>query len=229
MLRRQELADHLADDRGTPQASAHQHFEAERAAGVALEVQPDVVDLGRGTIRRRAGDRDLELARQVGEFRVQRRPLAHDLAPRARILDLVGGDAREMIGGDVAHAIAAGLHGVHLHAGQLREDVRHVFQLRPVQLQVLARGEVAEAAVVAARDGRERAQLVRREQPVGNRDAQHRRVALHVQAVAQAQRLEFVLGELAREETPRLVAKLRDTLIHERLVDGVVAVHLRRL
>ncbi len=64
-----------------------------------------------------------------------------------------------------------------------------------------------------------------RQQPVGNRDAQHRRVALDVEAVAQAQRLELVLAQLAREEAPRLVAELRDPLVHEGLVDGVVAVH----
>ncbi len=61
--------------------------------------------------------------------------------------------------------------------------------------------------------------------PYGNRDAQHRRVALDVQPVAQAQGLELVLGELAREEAARLVAELRDALVDDRLVDGVVAVH----
>ncbi len=119
---------------------------------IALQVQPDVVHFGGRAVGRRAGDRDLELARQVGELRMQRRPLADDLAVRARIVDLIGGDAGHVIGGDVADAVAAGLDGVHLYGGELGQDVGHVGQLRPVQLQVLARGEVTVAAVVAARD-----------------------------------------------------------------------------
>ena len=53
------------------------------------------------------------------------RPLADDFAVGARILDLIGRDAGQVIGGDIAHAVAARLDGVHLHGGQLREDVRN--------------------------------------------------------------------------------------------------------
>ena len=120
-----------------------------------------------------------------------------------------------MVGRDVADAVAAGLDGVHLDAGELGQDVGHVLERRPVELQVLARGEVAVAAVVLARDVRQLAQLPRRQQPVGNGDAQHRRVALDVQAVPQAQRPELVLGELAGEKAPRLVAELRDALVDD--------------
>jgi hypothetical protein len=35
--------------------------------------------------------------------------LPHDLRQRARIFDFVGGGAGEMVGGDVADAVAAGL------------------------------------------------------------------------------------------------------------------------
>ena len=41
---------------------------------------------------------------------------------------------------------------MHLHRGELGEDVGHLLEPRPVELQVLARGEVAVAAVVLARD-----------------------------------------------------------------------------
>ncbi len=40
--------------------------------------------------------------------------------------------------------------------------------------------------------------------------------------------LELILGELAGEETARLVAELRDTLVDERLVEFIVSVHGRR-
>ena len=149
---RQEIADHLPDHRRAPQAPAHQHREADVAPCIARQVQPDVVHLGGRAVLGRARDGDLELARQVGEFRVQGGPLADDLAVGPRIVDLVARDARHVIGGDVAHAVAAGLDGVHLHAGELGQDVRDVGEIRPVQLQVLPRGEVTITAVVAARD-----------------------------------------------------------------------------
>ena len=110
--------------------------------------------------------------------------------------------------------------------GKIREDIRHLLEFGPVELDVLPRRHVAVAAIVAARDVRKHAQLPRRQQSVGNRDAQHRRMALQVQAVAQAQVLEFVVRELPGEKSARLVAKLRDALVDERLVDGIVAIHM---
>ena len=64
-----------------------------------------------------------------------------------------------MIGGDVADAVARGLDGVHLDLGQRGQDVRHVLELDPVELDVLARREMAVAAVVLARDVGKLAQL----------------------------------------------------------------------
>ena len=151
------------------------------------------------------------------------------LAPRPRIFELVRRDAGEMIGGHVADAVAAGLDRMHLDRREQRQDVRHLLQLRPVVLDVLPRREVTVVAVVLARDAREHAHLRRRQQAVRNRDAQHRRVLLDVQAVAQPQGLELVFGELPGEEAPRLVAELRDTLLDEPLIDRVVAIHARRL
>ena len=52
---------------------------------------------------------------------------------------------------------------------------------------------------------------------------------LDVQAVAQAQRLEVVVGDLPGEEALRLVAELRDALLHEPLIDRVVPIHGGRL
>ena len=100
---------------------------------------------------------------------------------------------------------------------------------RPVELQVLAGSEVSVAAVVAARDRGELGQLSRGEQAIGDGDAQHGRVPLQVQAVAQAQRPELILGELPRKVAPRLVAELRDALFDKRLVELVVLVHASRL
>ena len=92
-------------------------------------------------------------------------------------------------------------------------------------LDVLPRGEVAVAAIVTPGDGAQHAQLRRGQQSVGDRDPQHGRVGLNVQAVAQAQVFEFVVAEFAGEEAPRLVAKLRDALIDERPVHHIISIH----
>ena len=86
-------------------------------------------------------------------------PLADDLAPQARILELVRRGTGKMIGGDVADAVAAGLDGVHLDFGQIGQKIRHFGKLDPIVLNVLARRDVAIAFVVAPRDMREAAHL----------------------------------------------------------------------
>ena len=65
------------------------------------------------------------------------RPLAQDLAPHERVDDLVGGHAGEVIRGDIAERVARGLDRVHLHRGELFQDVGNLLELRPVQLEVL--------------------------------------------------------------------------------------------
>src|SRR5205085_4310459 len=94
---------------------------------------------------------------------------------------------------------------------------------------VLPRCKVAEPTVVAARDVGELSQLARGEESIGDRDAQHRSVALDVQPVAQPQRAELVLRELPGEMAPHLVAEFRDSPIDERLIQRVVLVHADRL
>ncbi|MNI47094.1 hypothetical protein D3C73_1015930 [compost metagenome] len=179
-----------------------------------------------GAVLHGAADGDLELARQEGEFGMQRGPLADDFAPDQRIDQLIGRDAGEVVGGGVADAVAAGLNGVHLDGGEFRQDVRHVFQAGPVELDVLAGAEVAVAAIPFAGDVRQRAQLARRQHAVRNGHAQHGRVALDVQAVLQAQNAEFIFGKLAVEEAARLIGKLRHSLLDKLLVDGVIHVHV---
>ncbi len=221
----QELAHDVPDDGRAAEPAADDHAEADFPVGVADRVQADVVHPGRRAVVRRAVDRDLELARQVLELGVQRRPLPDDLAPRERVDDLVGRDPGEMIGGDVAHDVAARLDRVHLHRRELGEDLGDVLELRPVELQVLACREVAIPAVVGARDVRELVQLRGGQQPVGDRDAQHRRVPLDVQAVPEPQRPELVLRQLARQEAAGLIAELADPVVYQALIDLVVAVH----
>jgi hypothetical protein len=90
-----------------------------------------------------------------------------------------------VVGGRVAHAVARGLDGVHLDPGELGKDVWHVVERGPVELEVLAGGEVAEAAVVAVGDERQRPQLRAGQHPVGDGHPQHVGVSLEVEPVAE--------------------------------------------
>ncbi len=221
----QALAQHLGDDRRTSQASADQYAQAQLLCLVAVELQADVMHLHRRAILLGSAQGDLELARQEQEFRVDRRPLAQDFGQRARVEVLVGSDPGEGLGGDIAHAVAGGLDGVHVVLGQPVEDVRHALQFDPVELDVLPRGEVPVAPVVFAGDMRQGAHLPCRQGAVGNRHAQHVGMLLQVQAILQAQRQELLLAQLATQAPLNLVAELGDALAHQRAVVVVVLVH----
>ena len=158
---------------------------------------------------------------------MQRDMLADHFGPDARILDLVGRHAGPLVGRDVAHAIAAGLHAVHADAGEVGHGVRQFVELDPVELDVLPRGEVAVAAIVAARDMGEHAHLLGRQRAVGDGDAQHIGVKLQIDAVHQPQRLEFLLGQLAGQAARDLIAEFGDALGDQRPVECVVDVHGR--
>ena len=133
---------------------------------------------------------------------------------------------RPLIGGDVADAIARSLDGVNAGRGKLLDGVRHVRELDPVELEVLPRGEMAVAPVVDARHMGELAELVRRKRAVRDRDPQHIGVELQVHPVHQPQRLELVLGQLARKPARDLSAEFRRPLRDEGAVKLVVDVHL---
>ncbi len=122
--------------------------------------------------------------------------MAQDFAERARIDQFIGRDTGELVGGDVADRVAAGLNRMHLDRGEFFKNVGRVLDPDPIELDVLPSGEVPVTAVISARDMRQRAHLLRGQHAVRDRNAQHRRVPLHVQAVAQTQRLELVFGQL---------------------------------
>ena len=221
----QERLDRLGDERRAAKPAADHHFEADLARAVAVQAQAEIVDLDRGAVVLGRGDRDLELARQELKFRMQRQVLAQQLGPDARVFDLVGRNAGPLVGRDVAHAIAAGLHAVQAGLGQVRHGVRQFRELDPVELDVLARGEVAVAAVVPPRDMRQPAHLVRRQRAVGNGDPQHVGVQLQIDAVHQPQRLEFVLGQFAGQPARDLAAEFVNPFRQQSPVEFVVVIH----
>ena len=131
----------------------------------------------------------------------KRRPLPYDLAHRARIDQLVVRDAGELVGRRVADAVAAGLDGVHLDAGEFGQDVGDALECRPVELDVLPRAEVTVTAVVTAGDERELAHLHGRQHAVRDGNPQHRCLALEVKSVLQPQRTKLILAQLVRRES----------------------------
>ena len=154
-------------------------------------------------------------------------PLAQKLGIGAGIGDLIGRRSGEMVGGDVPHAIARGLNGVHFHIRQCAKDRGHVGQHRPVELDVLPGGEVAIALVIRVGDVGKLAHLVRRNRAIRNGDPQHVGVQLQIQPVHQAQGAKFFFGQAAIKPTVHLLGELGDTGAHKGFVEVRVGIHWR--
>ncbi len=126
-----------------------------------MQAQADVVDLDRGAIVLGRSDRDLELARQEREFRMQRECWR-------RISAQMRGSSISS-GATPAHWSVVTLRmqlpqvciAMHADLGEIGQRIRQLGELDPVELDVLPRGEMAVAAVVAARDMRQRPHLLR--------------------------------------------------------------------
>ena len=225
MLPRHEVAYFRAYDRRASQAAAHQHTEADFALRIFHHRQADVMYRNRGPVICCASNRDLEFTRQVSELRMKGAPLAQYLGVRARIDDFITCHAREFIAGDVAYAIARGLVAMHFNAGQVRHQIRHIFQLEPVVLNVLTRGEMPVASIVFARDMRKHAYLRGTHQTIRHGNTQHVSMYLHIQTILQTQDAEFIFAQLTRQAAAHLVAELRDALVYNLVVIFIIAIH----
>ena len=242
----QKIADHRADEGRAAHAAAHAHLKTQVARGVAQQAQAHVVPRRGGAVFGRTGDGHLEFARQKRELGVQGAPLAHDFCEWARVGHLVGCDTGQGIGGDVADAIARGLDAVHVDLGQEVHHVGRTRQGNPVELHVLARGEVAATVgqgrdfaqarvglagvvvflvVEVAGDASQGAQLRAADFAVRHGHAQHGRETLDVPAVLQTQGFEFGLQQFARLPAGQLVTELGGALEHQLAVKIVVLVH----
>ena len=89
-----------------------------------------------------AGDRRLELARQVRDLGIADEGVDDRADRRRRVDDLVGGDAGHRRAQDHARGVAAGLGGLQADGLETLPDLRNVFDPHPVQLDVLAVGDV---------------------------------------------------------------------------------------
>ena len=133
----------------------------------------DVVDLRVGAPLGAAGDGDLELARQVVELGI-RGEVVRDLdGERAGVEQFVLVQAGERAAGDVADDVAAGSLGAEADGGEGVDDLDQGADGEPVQLDVLAGGDVGEVAGVLLGDVGDDARLGAGEQAVGQADAHH--------------------------------------------------------
>ena len=183
--RRDLLGDlgHLVERRERAEPAAHAGRRTEPAPdpdvvavpelGMHDADEPDVVDLVLRAPVRAARDRDLELARQVREPAIAHevaRDVVHD---RGRVEELIRRDARERAADDVAPHVAAGLRTREPDPRERVEYLGQVLDLQPVQLQALARRDVARAAPEAQRQIGDRGELRRSADPVRDADAHH--------------------------------------------------------
>ena len=114
---------------------------------------------------------------------------------------------------------------MHLHTGQLRQNVGHFLKDRPVELDILAGADVSVALVVVARNVCQLAYLGAAQQAVGHGDAQHGRQALYVETVLQAQWQKLRIAQFAGKVAPGLVSELCHALVDYALVVLVVNIH----
>ena len=146
-----EDAEVARESRHRGEAAAGGDGEARLAVAQDAD-ERDAVDLGRVAAVRARGDRDLVLARQVRVVGVAVEELGGLLEDRRRVEELVVGEPGERAAGDVANGVAARARG--REAGRLErgEHLRQRRQLEVVELDVLARRELALAAAEAVRD-----------------------------------------------------------------------------
>lgn len=113
---------------------------------------------------------------------------------------------------------------MHVRIGQHVQNFRCVFQPDPVELNILAGGEMPVIAVVRAGNMREHAHLLRIKHAVGNGYPQHIRMQLEIQAVHQAKRLEFFFRQSTGQTTFNLIFKLSNALLQERAVNVIISI-----
>ena len=143
-----ECAEPLAEHRVRRKPAADPQVVAGVAVGVDHADERDVVDLVDGALRRAAGDRGLELARQVGERRVADVLLADGGDLLGAVDDLVGVNAGQRAAEHHARGVAAGLGGGQADRLERLPDGRDVLDPDPVQLDVLPVGDVGGVAAV---------------------------------------------------------------------------------
>ena len=135
--------------------------------------QPNIVDLRIRAPHAASRNRDLEFAGKVVEVVIPRQHSRRFERQRRSIANLVGVHSRDRAAGDIARDIAAGAHRVQSDSRERFEYIRKGLDRDPVQLNVLANGDVGNSVSVAAGEFGNGAQLFGTQQAVGDPDSHH--------------------------------------------------------
>ena len=175
-----EGAEALAEVRVRTEAPAGPEVEAGRAVVAADADEGDVVDLVLGALLGAAGDRGLELAREVLVLGIADEALMRGQESGRRIEQLPRVDARQRAPDHRTGAVTACLARRETHAFDRVEDPRHVLDADPVELDVLAVGHVRDVPPEALRDPGDRAELFAGQAARREADPHHEELVLEL-------------------------------------------------
>jgi hypothetical protein len=227
-----EVVEGGGDARHDRCAAADPQLDATDAVADAGD-EADVVDPRDRDVLVGRGERRLDLARHQLRRRVADEVADVGAGVGRDVEELTLGDAGERVAGDVADGVAAALAGGEPGVGDLLDQLRRVGERDVVDLDVLARGDVALVQGRVLLDHRgERVHLVRGDAAHRQLRADHLhvRLALAVDALLEAEADELLLGLLAAQEGGRLVVEVVELPLEDRdHVPGDVVVDLRIL
>ena len=206
IVHRDELAQDLADAGSGPESAADGHPEADSPVVTANGQQADVVNGGQGAVVAAAGEGDLELSGQALVERIAQQVQCDGFRVRRHVEHLALADSRQVAGGHVAHRVGAGFTGRDADFGEPAHDGAHVLEQGEMELDVLARGNVADSGGVGVGHLGDATQLIRRQPAEGDLDPHHlyARLTLAIDPVLQAERFEDVGRHLVRVQAPDL-------------------------
>ncbi len=220
LARRQELEQQVSRGRQDRRAAGDGHAEAAARGAVHVDAgaQADVVDRGERVVLGAAFEPDLELARQLRAQRLAQQVARERLGVGRHVERLVRRDAGVRARRDVADGAAAGLARREPGLGEPPHHRLDVVELQEVELDVLPRRDVPEAARVALGDVRERLELRPVEDALRDLDPQHLRVA----------RLPLAVRPAHQAEGPPLVGRQLAALVGVERADELVDLGLVR-
>jgi hypothetical protein len=184
---RRELGEHLRLVGHGAEASAHHDLEAALAVHHPSH-EASVVQLHQTAgLVLAAREGGLELAAEVLNVRMSQHE-AHQGAGVGRDVEGLGlADARQRTRGHVAHRVAAGLAGGDAHRGETAHQVRCVFDVDEVELEVLAGGDVQDPVRILLGECGQLLELSGRHAAEGDLDALHaRRIPDRVRSLGRA-------------------------------------------
>ena len=139
------------------------------------------------------GNGNLEFSRQIVKFGIASKRAVNLQRQRRSINNFFAVESRKGAAGNGSSHIAAGSGSGQAHFPQTLQNIRQRFNAHPVQLNILAHGDVRNAPPVPCGEARDRAHLFTIQKPVGNANTHHKKrhglafavlAACHAQSIA---------------------------------------------